>query len=78
MPHKTMEVWLMELSVKKFLDSVSNPRTKKGYKKGIQEFCKWFDKTAEEILQIRKEDLTQIAGDNISITKTELQDSKKK
>ncbi len=65
MSHKTMEVWLMELSVKKFLDSVSNPQTKRGYKKGIREFCKWFGKTTEEILQIRKDDLTQIAGENI-------------
>jgi integrase len=64
-PHKTKEVWLMELSVQEYLDSVSNPRTKKGYRKGIKEFCKWFDKTPEEILQIRKDDLTQREGENL-------------
>jgi integrase len=49
----------MEFSVQQYLDSVSNPRTKKGYRKGINEFCKWFNKPAEEILQMRKDDLTQ-------------------
>ena len=65
MPHKTLEVWLMKLSVQEYLDSVSNPSTKKGYKKGIKEFCEWFDKTAEEILQMRKDDLTQIVGEGL-------------
>jgi integrase len=55
----------MELSVQEYLDSVSNPRTKKGYRKGIKEFCQWFGKTAEEILQMRKDDLTQQAGENL-------------
>jgi integrase len=40
-------------------------RTKKGYRKGIKEFCQWFGKTAEEILQMRKEDLTQRIGENL-------------
>ena len=55
----------MELSVQEYLDSVSNPQTKKGYRKGIREFCKWFGKTAEEILQIRKDDLTQRDGEDL-------------
>jgi len=55
----------MELSVQEYLDSVSNPRTKKGYRKGIKEFCQWFGKTAEEILQMRKDDLTQLVGENL-------------
>ena len=55
----------MELSVQEYLDSVSNPRTKKGYRKGINEFCKWFGKTAEEILQMRKDDLTQRDGEDL-------------
>jgi integrase len=55
----------MELSVQQYLDSVSNPRTKKGYKKGIKEFCEWFGKPAEEILQMRKEDLTQRDGEDL-------------
>ncbi len=33
MPHKTLEVWLMKLNAQEYLDSVSNPSTKKGYKK---------------------------------------------
>ena len=41
----------MKLSVQEYLDSVSNPSTKKGYKKGIKEFTKWYGKTAEEILR---------------------------
>ncbi len=39
----------MELSVKEFLDSVINPNTKKMYRHGINKFCEWFGKTAEEI-----------------------------
>jgi integrase len=55
----------MKLSVQEFLDSVTNKQTKKGYKNGIKKFTKWFGKSAEEILQIRKDDLTQIAGENL-------------
>lgn len=58
-PHKTKEVWLMELSVQEFLDSVSNPNTKKEYRHGLTKFCEWFGKSAEEILEIRKNDLTK-------------------
>ena len=55
----------MKLSVQEFLDSITNPMTKKGYKIGIKKFTKWFGKSAEEILQIRKDDLTQISGENL-------------
>jgi len=55
----------MELSVEEFLDSVSNPNTKKEYKHGINKFCEWFGKSAEEILEMRKDDLTQRAGENL-------------
>jgi len=55
----------VELSLKEFLDSVQNPNTKKGYRHGIKKFCEWFDKSAEEILEIRKNDLTQRAGENL-------------
>ena len=34
-PHKTMEVWLMKLNVKEFLDTVQNPNTRKGYRQVI-------------------------------------------
>ena len=55
----------MELSVQEFLDSVSNRNTKKEYRHGLNKFCEWFGKTAEEILELRKDDLTQRAGENL-------------
>ena len=55
----------MELSVQEFLDSVSNPSTKKGYKSGLKQFVEWYGKPAEEILKIRQDDLTQKAGENL-------------
>jgi site-specific recombinase XerD len=55
----------MELSVKEFLDSVTNPNTKKEYRHGIKKFCEWYGKSAEEILELRKDDLTQRAGENL-------------
>ena len=53
------------MSVQEFLDSVSNPNTKKEYRHGIKKFCEWYGKNAEEILQLRKNDLTQIAGEGL-------------
>jgi site-specific recombinase XerD len=55
----------MELSVQEFLDSVSNPNTKKEYRHGLDKFCSWYGKIAEEILELRKDDLTQRAGENL-------------
>jgi site-specific recombinase XerD len=55
----------MELSVQEFLDSVSNPNTKKEYRHGIKKFCEWFHKSAEEALELRKDDLTQKQGENL-------------
>jgi integrase len=55
----------MELSVQQFLDSVSNPNTKKEYRHGIKKFCEWYGKSAEEILELRKNDLTQVAGEGL-------------
>jgi site-specific recombinase XerD len=49
----------MELSVKEFLDSVINPNTRKGYRVGIKKFYEWFGKSPREILEARKDDLTQ-------------------
>ena len=46
----------MELSVQEFLDSVSNPNTKKEYRHGIKKFCEWFGKGAEEALELRKDE----------------------
>jgi site-specific recombinase XerD len=55
----------LELSVQEFLDSVSNPSTKKGYRFGLKEFVEWFGKSSEEVLAMRQEDLTQKAGENL-------------
>ncbi|HJW97938.1 MAG TPA: tyrosine-type recombinase/integrase [Candidatus Bathyarchaeia archaeon] len=55
----------MELSVQVFLDSVTNPNTKKEYRHGIKKFCDWYGRTAEEVLELRKNDLTQIAGEGL-------------
>jgi len=55
----------MKLSVKEFLDSVQNPNTRKGYRQGIKKFCEYYGKTAEEILNQRKNDLTQKTGENL-------------
>ncbi len=55
----------MELSGEAFLDSVKNPNTKKEYRHGIKRSCDWFGKSAEEILQLRKSDLTQMAGEGL-------------
>jgi len=55
----------LEMSVQEFLDSVSNPSTKKGYRFGLKEFVEWYGKSAEELLAIRQEDLTQKAGENL-------------
>lgn len=55
----------MELSVQEFLDSISNPNTKKEYRHGLDKFRSWYGKSAEEILELRKDDLTQRAGENL-------------
>ncbi|MCW3994481.1 MAG: tyrosine-type recombinase/integrase [Candidatus Bathyarchaeota archaeon] len=55
----------MKLSVKKFLDTYQNPSTRKGYRQGIKKFREYYGKTAEEILNQRKDDLTQKTGENL-------------
>jgi integrase len=55
----------LEMSVQEFLNSISNPRTRKGYRFGLKKFVEWFDKPAEEILARRQEDLTQRQGENL-------------
>ena len=47
------------MSVEAFLDSIINPNTRKGYLVGIKKFCEWFGKSPREILEARKDDLTQ-------------------
>jgi hypothetical protein len=55
----------MELSVKEFLDSVTNPNTKKEYAIGVQKFCEWFGKNPIQALEMRKDDLTQKPSENL-------------
>ena len=55
----------MEMSVQEFLNSINNPRTRKGYRFGLNKFVEYFNKPAEEILTIRQEDLTQKPGENL-------------
>jgi site-specific recombinase XerD len=55
----------MEMSVQEFLNSINNPRTRKGYRFGLNKFVDWFDKPAEEILAMRQDDLTQKPGENL-------------
>ena len=55
----------MELSVKEFLDSIVNPNTRKGYRIGIKKFYEWFGKSPREILEARKDDLTQRPGEDL-------------
>jgi integrase len=55
----------VKLSLQEFLDSVQNPNTKKGYRYGIKKFCEWYGKSTEEILEKRKDDLTQRTGENL-------------
>jgi integrase len=52
------------MSVQEYLNSVSNPRTRKGYRFGLNKFIEWFGKPAEEILRMRQDDLTQKPGEN--------------
>ncbi len=53
------------MSVKEFLDSVVNPNTRKGYRVGIKKFYEWFGKSPREILEARKDDLTQRPGEDL-------------
>jgi integrase len=53
------------MSVQEFLNSISNPRTRKGYRFGLNKFVEWFGKSAEEALAMRQEDLTQRQGENL-------------
>lgn len=60
----------MQLSVKEFLDSISNIHTKKEYRYGIKKFVDWFQKTPEEILEMRKDDLTPRSDEGIIESKS--------
>jgi site-specific recombinase XerD len=53
------------MSVEQFLESVSNPLTRKEYRHGIKKWEEFYGKTAEETLQERKDDLTQRSNENL-------------
>lgn len=53
------------MSVQKFLDSFPSKGTKKVYKYGLNKFLKWGGKTADQVLQDRKDDLTQKPNEDI-------------
>jgi len=55
----------MEMSVQEFLNSISNPRTRKCYNFGLNKFVGWYGKSAEDVLSMRQADLTQKQGENI-------------
>jgi len=55
----------MELSMQQFLDSVSNVNTKKKYRLAIKKFCEWVGKSPREVLEMRKDDLTQRPGEDL-------------
>jgi len=60
-----MKVWLMKLSEEEFLETIQNPSTRKGYRQGIKKFIEYYGKTAEEILNQRKNDLIPRTGEDI-------------
>lgn len=51
-------------SFKEFLESKANKNTRKQYKVGITAFCRWFSKTPEEVLEMRRDDLTPGPNEN--------------
>ena len=53
------------MSVQEFLNSISNPRTRKCYNFGLNKFVDWYGKSAEDVLLMRHADLTQKQGENI-------------
>jgi len=55
----------MKLSEEEFLDTIQNPSTRKGYRLGIKKFREYYGKTVKEILNQRKDDLTQKPGENL-------------
>jgi len=55
----------MKLSEEEFLETIQNPSTRKGYRQGIKKFREYYGKTVKEILNQRKDDLTQIPGENL-------------
>jgi hypothetical protein len=55
----------LELSVNEFLDSLPSRGTRKVYKYGLNKFLEWYGKTGKEVLEERKDDLTQRPNEDI-------------
>ena len=55
----------LELSIQEFLDSLPSKGTKKVYKYGLNKFLDWYGKTGKEVLEERKDDLTQRPNEHI-------------
>ena len=55
----------LELSVQEFLDSLPSRGTRKVYKYGLNKFLEWYGKTGKEVLEERKDDLTQRHNEDI-------------
>jgi integrase len=53
------------MSVKEFLDSLPSKGTKKIYKMGLKKFFEWYEKTPDQVLQERKDDLTQRSDEDL-------------
>ena len=55
----------LELSAQEFLDSLPSKGTRKVYKYGLNKFLEWYGKTAKEVLEERKDNLTQRPNEDI-------------
>ena len=55
----------LAMSVQKFLDSLPSKGTKKVYTYGLKKFFEWSGKTANIVLEERKDDLTQRPNEDI-------------
>ncbi len=53
------------MSVQEFLDSLPSKGTKKIYKMGLKKFFEWYGKTPDQVLQERKDDLTQRPNEDL-------------
>ena len=53
------------MSLEEFLGSLPSRGTKKIYKMGLKKFFEWYGKTPDQVLQERKDDLTQRAEEDL-------------
>jgi hypothetical protein len=54
-----------DMSVQEFLASLPSKGTRKVYKYGLNKFLGWYGKSAEDVLQERKDDLMQRPNEDI-------------